>query len=43
MKYDIICEDLTEFVEICAMLVRQGIEFEACARSAYIIHCTGGF
>jgi hypothetical protein len=43
MKYDIYCEDLSEFVEICGMLVREGICFEAVTDEGYVIHCTGGY
>jgi hypothetical protein len=43
MKYDIYCESLSEFVEVCAMLVREGVCFEAVTDEGYVIHCTGGF
>lgn len=43
MKFEIVCEDLSEFVEICAMLVREGICFESSTSEGYIINCTGGF
>ncbi len=43
MKFEIICEDLPEFVDIIAMLVREGICFEASTSEGYIIDCTGGF
>lgn len=43
MKFQIICEDLPEFVDICAMLVREGIRFEASTSEGYIINCTGAF
>ena len=43
MKYEIVCESLAEFVEVCAMLVREGICFEASTDEGYVIDCTGGF
>jgi len=35
MKYEIVCESLEEFVEVCAMLVREGICFEADTGAGY--------
>lgn len=43
MKFEIICEDLPEFIDIIGMLVRDGICFEAFTSDGYIIKCTGVF
>ena len=41
MKHEIVCDSLTEFVEICAMLVREGISFSASTDAGYIINIRG--
>jgi hypothetical protein len=40
--YKIICEDLDEFVKVCAGLVREGICFESDAHRLVIV-MTGGY
>ena len=43
MNQVIVCNGMAELVEICAMLVREGVGFTATTNDGYVITLSGAF